>query len=53
MNMMDPQGFSQGRLFREHCTFVNGVFVKDMAQLGRNMKDAIIIDNSPTSSFIW
>lgn len=23
--------------------------MKDMAQLGRNMKDAIIIDNSPTS----
>ena len=49
MNMMDPQSFSTARLFREHCTFVNGVFVKDMAQLGRNAKDAIIIDNSPTS----
>jgi len=49
MNMMDPQGYSGARLFREHCTFVNGVFVKDMAQIGRNMKDAIIIDNSPTS----
>ena len=49
MNMMDPQGYSLGRLFREHCTFASGVFVKDMSQLGRNMKDAIIIDNSPTS----
>ena len=49
MDMMDPQGHSTARLFREHCRFVNGVFVKDMSQLGRNMKDAIIIDNSPTS----
>ena len=47
--MMDPNNYCTARLFREHCTFVNGVFVKDMAQIGRNMKDAIIIDNSPTS----
>jgi len=49
MDMMDPKGHSLGRLFREHCTFVNGVFVKDMGKIGRDMKDAIIIDNSPTS----
>jgi len=49
MNMMDPQRFCTMRLFREHCSFVNGVFVKDMSTTGRNMKDTIIIDNSPTS----
>lgn len=49
MNMMDPKGHTTVRLFREHCTFMNGVFVKDMAQVGRNMKDTIIIDNSPTA----
>mmetsp|Transcript_44799 Transcript_44799/g.59495 ORF Transcript_44799/g.59495 Transcript_44799/m.59495 type:complete len:178 (+) Transcript_44799:869-1402(+) len=49
MDKMDPQRYCTARLFREHCTFVNGVFVKDMAQIGRNMKDAVIIDNSPTS----
>lgn len=49
MNMMDPNGYTTARLFREHCTFVNGVFVKDMGQLGRPSKDAVIIDNSPTS----
>ena len=36
-------------LYREHCTFYNGLFVKDMARLGRNLNDVIIIDNSPTS----
>ena len=49
MDMMDPMGYCTMRLFREHCSFVNGVFVKDMSTLGRNMKDTIIIDNSPTS----
>jgi TFIIF-interacting CTD phosphatase-like protein len=46
---MDPKGWSTGRLFREHCSFINGVFVKDMSQIGRPEKDVIIIDNSPTS----
>ena len=30
MDMMDPNGYCTARLFRDHCTFVNGVFVKDM-----------------------
>jgi RNA polymerase II subunit A small phosphatase-like protein len=46
---MDPKGWCTGRLFREHCAFINGVFVKDMSQLGRNEKDVIIVENSPTS----
>ena len=47
MNILDPQGIAPQRLFREHCTFFNGQFVKDMSLIGRRMEDIIIIDNSP------
>lgn len=49
MDILDPEGIAPQRLFREHCTFKNGIFVKDMARLGRRMQDIIIIDNSPQS----
>lgn len=46
---LDPKKVTDTLLYREHCTFYNGLFVKDMARLGRNLSDVIIIDNSPTS----
>ena len=49
MDLMDPNNYCSARLFREHCAFVNGVFVKDLASLGRDPKNTILIDNSPAS----
>lgn len=49
MDILDPDGVAPQRLFREHCTFYNGQFVKDMKRTGRNLADVIIIDNSPNS----
>ncbi|CDW83760.1 nuclear lim interactor-interacting [Stylonychia lemnae] len=49
MNILDQGEWCSHHLFREHCTFYNGIFVKDMTQLGRRMQDIIIIDNSPSS----
>eukprot|EP00826_Nyctotherus_ovalis_P024667 TRINITY_DN1903_c0_g1_i28.p1 TRINITY_DN1903_c0_g1~~TRINITY_DN1903_c0_g1_i28.p1 ORF type:complete len:444 (+),score=118.99 TRINITY_DN1903_c0_g1_i28:645-1976(+) len=47
LDELDPYGHATYRLFREHCTFLNNVFVKDLTQLGRDLKDVIIVDNSP------
>ena len=49
LNIIDPRGCCNYRLFREHCTFINNIFVKDLKRLGRDLKDIIIVDNSPFS----
>lgn len=35
MDILDPDRLCTARLFREHCTFVEGVYAKDMSQIGR------------------
>ena len=49
MQQLDPEGMCTYKLFREHCTFFNNAFVKDLTRLGRNMEDVIIVDNSPVA----
>lgn len=49
VDLLDPHNSTSYRLFREHCTFYNNSYVKDLSQLGRKLKDVIIVDNSPNS----
>lgn len=49
LDIIDPHGFITKRFFRQHCTFHNGIYVKDLRKLGRDMKNIFIIDNSPLS----
>jgi len=46
LDLLDTRNVISHRLFREHCTFVDGSYVKDLSRLGRGMGDVIIIDNS-------
>ena len=47
LDIIDKEKNCSFRLFRDHCTFVNGIFIKDLKRLNRNLKDVIIVDNSP------
>lgn len=47
VDILDPEKLCSYRLFREHCTYMNNAFVKDLSRLGREMTDVIIVDNSP------
>ena len=47
LDKLDKDQNIKYRLFREHCTFLNGIFIKELKRLNRDLKDVIIVDNSP------
>ena len=47
LDILDKEKLCKFRLFREHCTLLNSSFVKDLKVLGRDLKDVVIVDNSP------
>lgn len=46
IDKLDPQGLCAARLYREHCTLLNTMHVKDLSRLGRPLENIIIVDNS-------
>lgn len=49
LDLLDIHKVVRSRLFREACVDHKGNFVKDLSRLGRELKNTIIIDNSPMS----
>uniref|UniRef100_A0A8C1YEE3 protein-serine/threonine phosphatase n=1 Tax=Cyprinus carpio TaxID=7962 RepID=A0A8C1YEE3_CYPCA len=48
-DLLDQWGVFRARLFRESCVFHRGNYVKDLSRLGRELRNVIILDNSPAS----
>jgi len=51
MDHLDPDRtlLGRNRLFREHCTAIDGSYVKDISLLGRPLDRVALIDNSPSA----
>lgn len=50
MDKIDPENrLAAQRLFRDHCSSVNGSYVKDLSLLGRPLDQICIVDNSPVA----
>lgn len=49
LDLLDSSGVVRWRLFREACVPYDGSYVKDLQCLGRDLRNIIIVDNSPHS----
>jgi RNA polymerase II subunit A small phosphatase-like protein len=51
MDILDEERSCSARLFREHCTYYQNMYVKDLSEIGRDLRDVLIIDNSPSAYY--
>ncbi|KAE8674236.1 putative Aquaporin NIP1.1 [Hibiscus syriacus] len=50
LDKLDPEGrFISHRLYRYSCKEVNGKFVKDLSEMGRNLGRLVIVDDNPNA----
>lgn len=49
LDILDKDNNVHSRLFRDSCYNYQGNYIKNLSQMGRDLKNLIIIDNSPAS----
>ena len=49
LDQLDKNKIVSYRLFRQHCKYEKGEYIKDLSKIGRPLQDVIIIDNNPMS----
>ncbi|XP_076948606.1 uncharacterized protein LOC143620921 [Bidens hawaiensis] len=49
LDTLDRDGLISYRLYRDSCTELDGRFVKDLSNLGRDLKKGVIVDDNPNS----
>jgi len=52
LDQLDKYKIVSYRLFRQHCKFEKGIYIKEISKIGRPLEDVIIIDNNPMSYII-
>lgn len=45
MSQLDPEGIIKLRLYRNHATCLNGLYIKNLEDLGRDLNKVFIVDN--------
>ena len=49
MNMLDENQIISHKFFRDNCTVKEGLYIKDLSQIGRELKNIVLIDNNVVS----
>ena len=50
IDVLDPSGrIFRHRLYREHCTPLEGCYTKDLRALGRDLAATVLVENTPLS----
>ncbi|GBE59248.1 Dullard-like phosphatase domain containing protein [Babesia ovata] len=52
IDLVDCERRIRGRFFRDYCTHWNGCYIKDLDIFDRDLKDIVIIDNTPVSYYL-
>jgi RNA polymerase II subunit A small phosphatase-like protein len=46
MNYLDEKKVVSHKLFRDHCTEQEGVYIKDLSKLSKDLKNIVLLDNN-------